>query len=86
MYFPNLQQAESAIGGQTVIIKYAYLQIVVASCFIVFSVVDHWLFIFHPFETAIVIDIEEKSINERLMLRKLQKEAQTEKKHNFSSQ
>lgn len=56
--------------------KYAILQLVVASCFIVLSIFDHWFFIFHPFQVAIVVDLEEKTDQERALLRKLQIESE----------
>ena len=42
-----------------------------AICFVVFSILDHYFFVFHPFEVAIVVDLEDKTEYERAVLRKL---------------
>lgn len=50
----------------------------VASCFILLSVVDAYAFVFHPFEVAIVVDLEEKTEHDRALLRKLQMESEND--------
>jgi hypothetical protein len=52
------------------------LQLVVASCFLLLSIFDYFCFIFHPFEVAIVVDLEEKTEHDRALLRKLAVESE----------
>jgi len=52
--------------------------VVVSSCFIILSVIDAFAFVFHPFEVAIVVDLEEKTEYDRALLRKLQLESENE--------
>jgi len=42
------------------------------------SAIDHWTFIFHPFQLAIVVDLEEKTEQDRALLRKLAIESEIE--------
>jgi hypothetical protein len=55
----------------------------VAVLFIILSVLDYfWCFVFHPFQLAIVVDLEEKSANDRALLRKLAIESEIENSSN----
>jgi hypothetical protein len=38
----------------------------------VLSLIDKWTFIFHPFQLAIVVDLDEKTEQDRALLRRLQ--------------
>ena len=67
---PDLDEAEIVFGG-SLVKNYAILQLVVAFCFILLAIFDYWFFIFHPFEVAIVVDLEEKRDKDRALLRKL---------------
>jgi hypothetical protein len=59
------------------------LEFVVAVLFIILSVLDYfWCFVFHPFQLAIVVDLEEKSANDRALLRKLAIESEIENSSN----
>jgi hypothetical protein len=64
-------------------VKNAILQFIVALLFILLSVLDYfWFFVFHPFQLAIVVDLEEKSANDRALLRKLAIESEIENSNN----
>ena len=69
-YFPNLYQAELHVGP-SLLKKEAYLQFSVAAAFLLLALVDQFYFVFHPFEVAIVVDLEEKNEYDRKLLRKL---------------
>jgi pantothenate kinase len=58
--------------------KSGSLFIIVAALFLVLSLIDKWTFIFHPFLLAIVVDLDEKTEQDRALLRKLQIDSEIE--------
>jgi len=76
-YFPDF---EKALFEQDASLtkKYGYLQLVVSICFLILALIDSFYFYFHPFEVAVVVDIDEKTYQDRALLKKLQMESENE--------
>lgn len=80
-YFPDFDRAVvESKEPRTLYVNYGILQLVVAGFFIVFVVIDAYFFNFHPFQCAIVVDLEEKTEQDRALLRKLTIESELEKR------
>jgi hypothetical protein len=45
---------------------YGKLLLVVSSVFLILSIADFWLFIYHPFQLNIVVDMEGRDQQERM--------------------
>jgi hypothetical protein len=56
--FPDYKKA--AKNNHFVYLHNCYLQIGIGVAFIIFAILDHRYFIFHPLELGIVIDLQEK--------------------------
>lgn len=86
-YFPDFERAlfKSQMPEQ-LYRNYGVLQLVVACCFLIFFLVDAQFFIFHPFQCSIVVDLEEKTDQDRALLRKLTIESEIEKKEGLARQ
>lgn len=52
------------------------MQFAASICFIILAIIDHFFFIFHPFEVAIIVDLEDKTEYDRAMLKKLAVESE----------
>ncbi len=76
-YFPDFEEALFEQDA-SLTKKYAYLQLVVSICFLILAVIDSFHFYFHPFEVAVVVDMDEKTHQDRALLRKLQMESENE--------
>lgn len=59
-YFPDFAEA-LYLEDPSKTKNYAYFQLVIATCFIILAIIDAFVFIFHPFEVAIVVDMDEKT-------------------------
>lgn len=75
-YLPNWNLAIQGGVNAPVLQHFAYLLFIVGSLFVVIGIQDWYLFIFHPFELGIVIDVQEKRQQDQAFLRKLELEAQ----------
>lgn len=66
-YFPDFELAEIQLG-KPLILKYGWLQLAIGCIFLFVSLFDHFYFIFHPFEVAVVVDLSEKRERDRQIL------------------
>ena len=78
-FFPSFDQAIHITDSPTDLYdSYGILQICIAGFFIIITIFDLKFFVFHPFELAIVVDLNEKTEQDRAVLRKLAIESELE--------
>jgi len=61
-----------------ILLKDAWLQIIVATIFLGLVVLDFNYFVFHPFQVGICVDIQAKTEQDRAILRKITIEQEIE--------